>query len=180
MQLYFIAILPPQEIAGTITEIKKSFSIYHQSSRALKSPPHITLRPPFKMFKEREQELQESLTLFASSQKKFVIELDGFGHFRNDVIYIKPLEQQRLTDLHNELNIHIENKNKFPALAPYPAFHPHITVAFRDLSTKEFTKAWEIYQRKEYRASFEVGNIYLLKQIKQVWEVYATFPFISL
>lgn len=179
MQLYFIAIVPPPTLSDEINSIKQLFSIYHQSSRALKSPPHITLRPPFKMFREKEVELQTSLTEFTKKQSRFSIRLNGYGHFRSDVIYIKPDPCPRLNNLYTSLQAWLLTNNNLPALPSYPVFTPHITVAYRDLSKQAFTSAWQTFQQKAFIASFEVNNIYLLKHVKQKWEIVHEFSFLN-
>ncbi len=177
MQLYFIAIVPPANVCEIITAVKKRFSIHHQSSRALKSPSHITLRPPFKMFKEREEELSNSLTTFANDHKSFNVDLNGYGHFRKDVIYIKPSENDLLNKAYSDLQQHLALKNCFPISPPYPKFHPHITVAYRDLSAKAFDEAWKVFEHEFFKYSFTAGSIYLLKHIKQKWDVIGEFGF---
>ena len=177
MQLYFIAIIPPEAISEEVTSIKKSFSINHNSNRSLKSPPHITLRPPFKMFSQREEKLYKTLSEFAAEQKSFLLELNGFGHFRKDVIYIKPVKHSRLDNLFESLQTCLSTKNDFPPVSQYPAFNPHITVAYRDLSTKAFDEAWKIFEHKQFNSSFEINSIYLLKHLKQKWEIIHDYRF---
>ena len=46
--LYFIGILPPEDIKKKITDIKHVVARKFGSKHALNSPPHITLRMPFK------------------------------------------------------------------------------------------------------------------------------------
>ena len=46
--LYFIAIIPPEKIRREIEELKKKISVAFNTKRALNSPPHITLIPPFR------------------------------------------------------------------------------------------------------------------------------------
>jgi len=177
MQLYFIAIIPPTDISEIITAVKQRFSINHQSSRSLKSPPHITLRPPFKMFKEREEELSNSLTAFANEHKFFTIDLNGYGHFRKDVIYINPSENDLLKKTYSDLQQHLTHKNNFSILSSFPSFKPHITVAYRDLSAKAFDEAWRVFEHESFSHSFAADYIYLLKHLKQKWEVIGEFAF---
>lgn len=54
-------------------------------------------------------------------------------------------------------------------------FHPHITVAFRDLKKATFEKIWEEYQKKTFRDAFECNSICLLKQVDESWEMYRHF-----
>ncbi|NEQ19818.1 MAG: hypothetical protein F6K28_10405 [Microcoleus sp. SIO2G3] len=46
-KLYFIALLPPEEIQDYANQIKQYFADHYGSRHAQKSPPHITLQPPF-------------------------------------------------------------------------------------------------------------------------------------
>lgn len=44
--LYFLAVIPPEPVFSEVMAFKKEMSERFSSSRALKSPPHITLLPP--------------------------------------------------------------------------------------------------------------------------------------
>lgn len=65
----------------------------------------------------------------------------------------------------------IELKNRFrrymmvtERFAPYfPKQHPHVTLA-RGMSSEQFEKAWPEYEGKEFKASFEVNEMVLLKK----------------
>ncbi|MFN6233029.1 MAG: 2'-5' RNA ligase family protein, partial [Microcystis sp.] len=46
--LFFIALLPPPEVQEIATKIKVEFAEIYNSRAALKSPPHVTLQPPFR------------------------------------------------------------------------------------------------------------------------------------
>ncbi|MGK7915884.1 MAG: hypothetical protein AB4038_10100 [Prochloraceae cyanobacterium] len=41
-RLFFIALLPPEEIQQNVTKIQQHFAQVYSSRAALKSPPHIT------------------------------------------------------------------------------------------------------------------------------------------
>ncbi|MTJ07719.1 2'-5' RNA ligase family protein [Anabaena sp. UHCC 0204] len=47
MDRFFIALLPPQHIQEYANSIKQYFADKYASRSAQKSPPHITLQPPF-------------------------------------------------------------------------------------------------------------------------------------
>jgi 2'-5' RNA ligase len=47
MSRFFIALLPPQMIQDYANQIKQYFAEQYTSQGAQKSPPHITLQPPF-------------------------------------------------------------------------------------------------------------------------------------
>ncbi|HEX6914039.1 MAG TPA: 2'-5' RNA ligase family protein, partial [Chitinophagaceae bacterium] len=53
-------------------------------------------------------------------------------------------------------------------------FHPHITVAYRDLDYRIFREAWEEYREKNFDADFEVDNFSLLQHDQKQWNIIAT------
>ena len=58
----------------------------------------------------------------------------------------------------------------------YP-YHPHMTVAFRDLKKELFTLAWDEFESKQYAPSFEVNTITLLKHDGKEWKQLKQFDF---
>lgn len=65
--LYFIALLPHQQLAERLTVIKHDFARNYGSSAALKTMPHITLQSPFKRSPEAEVEMHLRLQEFLRS-----------------------------------------------------------------------------------------------------------------
>jgi 2'-5' RNA ligase len=55
--------------------------------------------------------------------------------------------------------------------------HPHITIATRDLTPAAFDEVWPEIKGEEFRASFNVNSIFLLKHNGRDWDVYDEFPF---
>ena len=55
------------------------------------------------------------------------------------------------------------------------AFHPHITLAFRDLRKPQFKAAWEEFGNKDFAGSFRVLNVGLLKHDGVRWQLGQTF-----
>ena len=62
--LYFIALLPPDSIQDYATEVKQYFADNYDSKHAFKSPPHITLQPPFEWDSSKIIDLEECLEKF--------------------------------------------------------------------------------------------------------------------
>lgn len=52
------------------------------------------------------------------------------------------------------------------------AFHPHLTLAFRDLKKPEFYKAWEEFKDRKFNAGFVVNSISLLKHDGMQWQLF--------
>lgn len=172
--LYFIAIIPPQEIREAITAIKQDFAERFKSSKALKVIPHITLKAPFKFPAEKHTEL---LRWFASTNvttNSFQQELKDFGSFankRNPVIFIEPVMNESLKTLQrNVLNHFINELGKEQVAQNEYKFNPHMTVVYRDLTYHQYKIAWEEYQSKKFEATFEVRSFHLLKHDGKKWE----------
>jgi len=48
-------------------------------------------------------------------------------------------------------------------------FHPHITIAYRDLSYSNFIEAWREYEQGNFEARFEVNDFHLLQHDGKKW-----------
>ena len=175
-ELYFFGLLPPFNIAAEVDEIKREFAEKYESSRALKSPPHITIIPPFFANDEFESSIESKVNTFAKNYESFKLSLNGFGEFNNKVIFIEveknePLQlfYKAFTAFFTGLGFELTSMNKF--------FHPHITVAFRDLSKENFVKAWPQFEKREFVNEFSASSVHLLKHKNEKWFVVKEFRF---
>ena len=73
----------------------------------------------------------------------------------------------------------IISQNKFPIKKDDRSFHPHVTLATRDLYKKAFQEAWEIFSKKKYEALWIVNGISLLRHNKKNWDVIFTSQFVE-
>jgi len=97
--LYFYALVPPEDIQNYITRIKMDFKERFESVHALKSPPHITLIPPFRYNSSSEKQLIKTLENFSSGEIKFKQKLQGFGFFPPRVIFVKVGKSENLKNM---------------------------------------------------------------------------------
>ena len=102
--LYFIALLPPQEIQDYANGVKQYFAERYNSRHAQKSPPHITLQAPFEWDKESVVVLEQCLSNFAGTRQSIPIMLSGFGAFAPRVIYINVVKTAELLSLQADLD----------------------------------------------------------------------------
>jgi 2'-5' RNA ligase len=173
---YFIAIIPPAPIFEEALTLKQYFQTTYNSKAALNSPPHITLHMPFWWKKEKEDQLVSQLKRFAEKYDPIKICLDNFSAFTPRVIYINVTESEALNQFQKsihrfcktELNIFNANYKELP-------FHPHLTLAFRDLKKDAFKEAWEEFKTKEYKAEFMADKFSLLKHDGKKWNVTKDF-----
>ena len=179
LEKYFIAIVPPEPLLSEIQGIKKDIFEKYQTKGALRSPGHITLHMPFSFEDGKEEKLISCLEDFKFNQP-FSIELENYSCFEPRVIYINVKQQEVLTELQKQLVQHVKrNLQLFNQSDDRRGFHPHITVAFRDLKKQNFYTVWEEYKNTALEASFHCNSICLLKHIIDRWEVYREFNFKS-
>jgi 2'-5' RNA ligase len=166
VMLYFIAILTPHTINHQILEWKTYMLHHFNCKAALKSPAHITLIPPFSMRKEQEKQLTGILQTL--SHPRFPITLKNFNAFKPRVIFVHVEPGKQL----QELKTTVENAlTGFPIKKETRPFHPHVTIANRDLEKEDFPKAWEHFKHINYEAVFDANNISLLRHNGAKWEI---------
>lgn len=172
-QLYFIAIIPPSPILEEAQELKNYFSDRYKSKASLNSPPHMTLHMPFQWKEENENFLIERLSSFAQTQNKFDVMLLNFGCFEPRVIFIDVVKTEGLDKLQRNLHRFCKKElNLFNATYKEDGFHPHVTLAFRDLKKSMFSKAWDEFREKKFNGSFKVSSIILLKHDGKMWQIF--------
>lgn len=175
-QLYFLAILPPFNVAMEINEFKQEFVEKYESSRALKSPPHITIIPPFFANQEIEKSIDVKIQGLAKKINSFSVSLNNFGHFDEKVIYVGVEKNAHLQKLY-KLTLDFISQLNLELSANANRFHPHVTVAFRDLAKQNFNKAWAHFSTREYAASFSALGLHLLKHDGVVWQPIREYNF---
>ena len=58
-------------------------------------------------------------------------------------------------------------------------FAPHMTVAFRDLTKKNFKLAWQQFKTQELYFQFTATELTLLRHNKKRWQIHSQFPLID-
>ncbi|HWY12703.1 MAG TPA: 2'-5' RNA ligase family protein [Bacteroidia bacterium] len=174
---YFIALIPPEPVFSETEKIKLEVSQKYDNKSALRSPSHITLHMPFEMKIEKEESLIQKLSEFKFSPS-FDIRLKNFGCFEPKVIFIDVVKNETLSSLQKELVFHIKsNLNIFNQYEDKRGFHPHLTIAFRDLKKENFYLAFKEYQSKIFEANFSVRSFFLLKHDDKRWNPFKEFAF---
>lgn len=177
MHMYYIAIVAPEDINQEVLKWKNYFKDHFECTVALKSPAHITLIPPFWMEEYLEDELVNSIKSFSTTKNKLEITLKDFAAFKPKVIFVDVMKSEVLNHLYQSFTKYIFSENKFPINKDDHPFHPHVTLATRDLYKKAFKEAWEIFSKKKYEALWIVSGISLLRHNKKNWDVIYTSQF---
>ncbi len=175
---FFIALLPPEDVQEAANKIKQHCADTYNSYAAQKSPPHITLQPPFDWEQSDLSRLEEHLAIFARNQYPIPVVIQGFGAFPPRVIFLQPLKTPELMAMQTTLMVNLEQSLKIVHQASKNRpFSPHVTVAFRDLSRHDFRLAWQKFASQELNFSFTVDQLTLLKHDGHCWQIHRDFPF---
>lgn len=167
MSLYFIAVVPHQELNQKAKVFSKDFAERFNSVKSFENFPHLTILGPFNFDENQEEVVVEKFSLMNLKSKPFELFLKDFGCFsqsKNPVIFIKPESSAELQILYDEVQENLQ-------FHPKTQFHPHLTVAYRDLSPENFQKAWQEYQTKTFEDSFLVDKICLFKHENKKWNL---------
>jgi len=175
--MYFIAFVLPTDINDEVLKWKLFMNEHFNCFVALRSPAHITLVPPFWMNDDLENTLENSISQFSQHQSSFQINLKNFAAFKPKVIYVDVLLTPSLQTLHDQLQDYVIAGGLFPIKKDDRPFHPHVTVAARDLNKKAFYDAWETFKEERYEASCRIKEISLLKHDQKKWDVIFTSQF---
>jgi len=171
---YFIAIVPPENVLQKVELIKHELFALHGLKGALRSPAHVTLHRPFEWKEEKEVNLIEKLEKFKFTEP-FKIELKNYNCFDKRVIFIDVVKNEVLGHLHYQLKNYAKTELRlFNEAEDLRGFHPHITIAFRDLKKQKFIELWAEYKTKIFAETFNFKNFSLLK-LGNKWEVIKSF-----
>ena len=174
--LYFIALVPPEPFRQEAYALKEHFRDHYGSEASLNSPPHITLYPPFRLQKT-EEDLIAGLQQRAQLIPPFEVRLNGFDAFPPRVIFIDVEPSVPLGRLQQEVATLVQGfAEKEKNARAERRFHPHITVAFRDLSKSAFKEAWAEYKEKSLRYQWQVQNLTLLRHNGRFWDELKQVP----
>lgn len=175
--LYFIALVPHDQVSGEVTAFKNDFALNYNSSRALRSMPHITLKAPFKLPSRQHNELLEWFHNLRTDVHAFTVELEDFGSFdnkNNPVIYVKPLMTPQLESLQRSIVAGFEKAYPETGIMHTERkFSPHMTIAYRDLTPDQYIRAMDVYRHKKYSATFRADRFSLLMHNGVKWNVIA-------
>mgnify|MGYP005751977041 CR=1 FL=1 len=179
MEKYFLAILPPEPILGQAEAIKQGIKEKFGVKYALKSPAHITLKMPFSYNEVKENILIERLKTFAATRPEFLLKVGGIDTFGNRVVFLDVENNEHLILLQAELKQFCKRNLLLNDELSDRNFHPHMTLAFKDLKSQLFDKVLEFAQNNSFYSEFPVKDLVLLKRVEHRWMVHSRLPFLE-
>jgi 2'-5' RNA ligase len=171
MTLYLTAILPPALLAEEIDDIRKEISEKYKIYAALKPPVHITLYRPLRIPSAQEKNLIQLLKPVSFMHNPFEQKLQNFDSFNNKTLFIHCVKQPMLNNLQKDVSaVYHKNKLDPEENKSSSAFHPHITIAFRDVSREIFIPLWAEFKNRKLKRSFTIDRFTLLRHDGKQWQ----------
>jgi 2'-5' RNA ligase len=171
MQKYFLAIVPTGQIQQAADKLKTELKVQLNIRYALKSPAHVTLKMPFSYNEAKEKVLLEKLENFLSTKKALKIKVGGTDTFGKRVIFWKIQADSKLTELQADLKTFCKRELSLVDELSDRNYHPHMTIAFKDVKERDFDQAKALIQKSDIDQSWNVCSVELLKRIDGKWVV---------
>ena len=160
----------PEPLFKKIETIKQQLFLEHGLKGALRSPSHITLHRPFEWKEEKQHVLIEKLEAI-DTNINFDVELNHFSFFEPRVIYVDVLPNTHLLKLYQTIKLVAKTELRlFNEVNNLRGFHPHITIANRDLKKPLFYELQTQFKTQKLTGSFECNSFCVLK-LEKKWEV---------
>lgn len=175
--MYFVALVLPGGLDEKILPLKKWMAENYNARVGLKSPAHITIVPPFWMEEEKQQALISDIEMISAGMTIFQISTNNFSSFAPRTLFIAVEANDNLTGLKKTADNFFRNTTYKMKTDARP-FHPHITIATRDVRRKDFWEAWEHFKDKKFTEEFTATGLSLLRHNGRTWDVVYSSTFI--
>jgi 2'-5' RNA ligase len=175
--MYFIALVLPPSLNEKILSYKNFMLEKFSCKVGLKSPAHITLIPPFWLEEEKEEQLLSDVESLSRGISPFPIATDNFSAFKPRTIFIDVKQSKELSQAKTITDNFFKKKEDAKIKIDHRPFHPHITIATRDLHKKAFQEAWPVFENKKFEEEWVATGISVLRHNKKNWDVIQTSQF---
>lgn len=175
--MYFAAVVLPEELNQKVLKYKNYMHERYECKVGLKSPAHITIIAPFWYEEEKEKDLVDIVENISEDLRSFLISTNHFSAFKPKTIFIALKENEHLNNLKRKADEVILQHPEAGIKPEERPFHPHITIATRDLFKKDFHDAWPHFAEKEFMEHWVAEGLSLLKHNKKNWDVIYTSQF---
>jgi 2'-5' RNA ligase len=177
--MYFVAIVLPAESDKKILKYKQYMFEKYGAKVGLKSPAHITLVPPFWMDEDKEDLLLKDVAGFHDFHA-FPVQTNNFSAFEPRTIFVALQPNDALEQLKKRVDEFFNASQYCKMKMDDRPFHPHITIATRDLHKKDFAEAWPYFAEREFQEQWVATGISVLRHNKKNWDVIFTSQFQAL
>ena len=175
--MYFAALMLPEELNQKVLKYKHYMQERYECKVGLKSPAHITIIAPFWHDEEKEKDLVRLVENISEHGHPFLISTNNFSAFKPKTIFIALKENEHLNNLKRIADDLLSHEEGIRFKSEDRPFHPHITIATRDLFKKDFYDAWTHFAEKEFMEQWIAVGLSILRHNKKNWDVIYTSQF---
>jgi len=175
--MYFVAVVLPEELNQKVLKYKNIMLEKYNCKVGLKSPAHITITAPFWMDDEKEQQLLSDIDSISQRFQPFTIETNNFSAFKPRTIFVEVKHNDKLGPLKKCADDFFRNNSFYNIKIDERPFHPHITIATRDLSKKDFFEIWPWFEEKKFLEKWIAESLCVLRHNTKTWDVIYTSQF---
>lgn len=137
-------------------------------------PPHFTIKEGFK-YDGDVSDLVSIIEAFCKDEKAKPYQIDGYGHFRNDVIFMNVLMSKEAKEMHDRL---IDKMDQLP----YINFSEndgkdkdfHVTIASKQIR-RFYDRLYEFVNKKPCHFDCMFNNVTIFKWGNRKWDIYRKF-----
>ena len=180
MYMYFIAIVLPQDLNEKVLKYKNMMFEKYNCKVGLKSPAHITLVSTFWMEEEKQEGLIVDINSLSNDVEPFPVLTSNFSAFKPKTIFISTAPSDKLSQVKIATDEFFRNNSFYNIKTESRPFHPHITIATRDLYKKDFQEIWPWFAEKKFEEKWTAEGLSVLKHNKKNWDVIYTSQFKTL
>lgn len=137
-------------------------------------PPHFTIKEGFK-YDGDISDLVSTIENFCQNEKSKPYQIDGYGHFRNNVIFMNVLMSNEAKEMHDRL---IDKMDELP----YINFSQndgknkdfHVTIASKQIR-RFYDRLYEFVNQRPCHFDCMFNNITIFKWVDRKWDIYKRF-----
>jgi len=177
--MYYLAIVLPEHINKKVAHWKNYMLEKYNCKVGLKSPAHITIIPPFWMEEKEEDEFAKAVDDIAKDLAPFLLKPKTFSAYKHRPIFIDVATNEQLNEVKKKVDTYFQHHKNLPVKIDTRPFHPHITIATRDLFKKSFYEVWPLFEREKFEEEWTVNSLSILRHNKKNWDVFRTSQFQS-
>lgn len=166
--LFFVALCPDSEDQPQWDALKYRASFHFQSYKALTSPLHLTLIPPFRENSDQIEVIEKKLEEVSLQFPSFDLSLTGIRSFYPRTVYIGIKDVQKLHDLRTQLIPIIVRSDKIKV---HHTWTPHLTLLNRDLDARKCDQALQDIALWEMPDKILLKRLVLFEHIGHQWNI---------
>lgn len=160
---YKIVLLPHEELARYIVEVRKSFNDVFKIEKPTTSHPQVVLAL-FKQIQAFEERILNRLRIVALGNPAFKVEMKDFGSYPSHTIFINVTTKTPISDLVKKIRHDTQKLMKLDAdNKPHFLNDSHINLGMK-LKPWQYEEAWKEYSHRHFTGRFIAKNMLLLRR----------------